>query len=116
MKYNLRIVTSVPLTEVWNDLGRIDATRQRHLALEDLRQLVQAGFVRFAVANVGLPLRWVPPEESHVFWKLEVRPHLVVEPERSFNIYHFSEGYCYVASEWQTADGTQPIVVLEQHH
>jgi hypothetical protein len=79
---------------------------------EALRQVLRtAGPVKFAVANVG----WVPPEESHVFWKLEVRPHLVLEPERPFDVSEFSEGYCYIASEWKAGDETQPIVVLEQH-
>jgi hypothetical protein len=51
-----------------------------------------------------------------VFWKLEVRPHLVLEPERPFDVSEFPEGYCYIASEWKAGDETQPIVVLEQHH
>lgn len=56
---------------------------------------MQAGFV---IANVGAPLRWIPAGESHTSWKLEVRPHLVDEPDRPFDICHFPEGYCYVAS------------------
>jgi hypothetical protein len=52
-----------------------------------------------------------------VFWKGEVRPHLVDEPERPFDIYHFPQGYPYMATEWES-DGppTPPIVLLERHH
>ena len=115
MQNNLKVVTSIPLSEVWDEHGRLIAQRLRHLAQEDLRQLVQAQAVRFAVANIGHPLRWVPDEETQAFWKLEVRPHLVAEPDRPFDIYRFPEGYCYVASEWRTSDGTQSVVVLERH-
>jgi hypothetical protein len=116
MQANPRIVTYIPLSEIWDEHGQVTAARFRSLAQEDLRQLVQAGTVGFAVANVGHPLRWVSSEESQVFWKLEVRPHLVAEPDRPFDIYRYPEGYCYVASEWHATNGTQPIVVLERHH
>jgi len=116
MQKHLRIVTGIPLSEVWDEHGQVSAERLRSLAQEDLRQLVQAGTVKFVVANAGHPLRWVSSEESQVFWKLEVRPHLVVEPDRPFDIYGYPEGYCYVASEWHATNETQTIVVLEQHH
>ena len=116
MQQNLRIVTGLPLSEVWDAHGRVIAERLRVLAQEDLRQLMQGGAVRFAVANVGHPLRWISSEESQAFWKLEVRPHLVAEPDRPFDIYGFPEGYCYVATEWRASNGIQSLVVLEQHH
>lgn len=69
------------------------------------------------MADPGLPLRWVPEAECHVFWKADVRRHLVDEPERPFDIYHYPEGYAYVASEWLSGDPmTSPIVLLERHH
>jgi hypothetical protein len=116
MQQNLRVVTHLPLSEIWDEHRHITAERLRYLAEEDLRQLVQAGTVRFAVANVAHPLRWISSGESQVFWKLEVRPHLVAEPNRPFDIYRFPEGYCYVASEWKAPNEVQSIVVLEQHH
>ena len=111
-----KVVTSLPLSELWNEKASTAAIRQRHLSYEDLRQLVQSGQVRFVVANVGAPLRWVPAGESHSFWKLEVRLHLVNEPDRPFDIYSFPEGYCYVASEWRDSDEGRATVVLELHH
>jgi hypothetical protein len=112
-----RIVTQIPLSELWDQGGILQATRGDALDREQLRRLLQAGAVRFVVADAGLPLRWVPESECHVFWKLDVRPHLVDEPERPFDIYHFSQGYAYVATAWSSAESAAPpIVLLERHH
>lgn len=111
-----RVVTSLPLSELWDKKAPIVAARQRHLSCEDLRQLVRAGQVKFVVANVGTPLRWIPAGETHSFWKLEVRPHLVDEPDRPFDIDGFPEGYCYTASEWLSPGEDLATVVLELHH
>jgi hypothetical protein len=51
-----------------------------------------------------------------VFWKAEVRPHLVDKPDRPFDIYHYPHGYAYIASAWQAVDAGFPIVVLERYH
>lgn len=72
--------------------------------------------MKFVVANVGAPLQWISAGDSHSFWKLEVRPHLVDQPDRPFDIYSFPEGYCYVDSEWLGASEDLTTVVLEQHH
>jgi len=112
-----RIVTATPLTELWDRAGTVAAERGRFLNREDVRRLVQGRALRFVVAEPGLPLRWVPEAENHAFWKGEVSPHLVDEPERPFDIYHYPQGYAYLATEWLAADPlVPPIVVLERHH
>jgi len=116
MENKLRSVVELPLSEVWNEQGPVSAARLRHLTREDLRQLLQAGAVCFIIANVGHLLRWIPDDEGHAFWKLEVRPHLVAEPDRPFDIYSFPEGYCYIASEWRAPNEVHAIVLLEQRH
>ena len=117
MDPNQRVVTHTPLTELWDDRGPIPAERGQALGREDVRRMVQAGPLRFVVADAGLPLRWVPERESHAFWKGEVRPHLVDEPGRPFDVYDYPHGYAYVATEWESAEPlAAPIVVLERHH
>jgi hypothetical protein len=111
-----RLVTQCPLSEVWDASGRLMEQRQRLLDCEQLRQLLHRGAVRFVVANVGHPLRWVPETEAFAFWKTEVRSHLVNEPDRLFNVDHYPQGYCYIASEWQSKDEEHLVVVLECHH
>jgi hypothetical protein len=112
-----RLVTEIPLAELWGAQGAIVAERGRALGREDVRRLVQAEAVRFVVADLGRPLRWVPVAERYVFWKGEVLPHLVNEPERPFDIYHYPQGYAYIATEWRGADPFDTaIILLERHH
>ena len=73
--------------------------------------------MRFVIADVGKPLRWVAPEERFVFWKADARDHIVEDPHRPIDIYAYPEGYAYVASEWVGDElGSSPIIVLERHH
>src|SRR5690349_56011 len=99
-----RVVTHTPLTELWDDASPLLAKRNRTLNRDDLRLLLQAGAVQFVVAEPGLPLHWVPEAECHIFWKADVRPHLVNEPERPFDIYQYPHGYAYIATEWRDTD------------
>jgi len=116
MHPNERLVTEIPLYELWDNSGRLIARRQHFLNYEQLRLLLQRGVVRFVVANLGHSLRWIPETETFSFWKSEVRPHLVNEPDRPFNLDHYSQGYCYIASEWQPEGENYQVVVLECHH
>ena len=116
MQGKLREVTQLPLTELWDEHAPLEASRRRHLSEAELRQLLRTRTVHFVVADVGHPLRWIPIEESFAFWKLEVRPHLVDEPDRPFDVDRFPEGYRHVASEWRGPEDDRVMVVLERHH
>ena len=71
----------MPLADLWDDAGSVPARRSHYLATADIRTLLQSGRVRFVVADVGAPLRWVPEADCFTFWKSEVRQH-VADPER----------------------------------
>jgi hypothetical protein len=117
MNPDQRVVTQIPLAELWTERGRLPAARVRPLDRAELVALLHGGAVQFIVADPGHPLRWIPQVECYVFWKAEVRAHLVSDPGRPFDIYHFPEGYAYVASEWAAEDpASRPIVLLERHH
>ena len=113
MDTRLRIVTQLPLREVWRDDGFSTTKRGRSLAGPDIRQLLGAGVVQFVVADVGAVPRWIPPSECFDFWKREAKPHLASEAGASLD--QFPGGYCYFASQWD-GESTGPIVVLEKHH
>ena len=115
MRPDERIVTQLPLNELWNSRGSLQAERRRWLCREDIRQLLQSGPLQFVIADAGRPLQGIA-EERFVFWKLEVRPHLVDEPERPFDIDTFPEGYAYLASQWVFDDSSASIVLLERYH
>ena len=113
----LRIVMRLPLSELRTERGVVSAARERTLTRADVKALLQAGPVQFVVADVGKPLRWVPPEERYVFWKADARDHIVENPRHPIDLYSYPEGYAYVASEWVADElSSPPIVVLERHH
>lgn len=110
-----RIVTKLPLTEVWHQDGFTTTMRIRHLTAVDIRSLLSVGQVQFVVADVGVPLHWVTVDECYNFWKTEVQVHLAA-PESSIVLEDFSDAYCYFAFEWRSKDSTTPIVVCEKQH
>ena len=113
----LRIVTQLPLTELWTEHGAFTAARERTLGRADVKALLRSVPVHFVIADVGKPLRWILPEERFVFWKADARDHIVENPEHPIDIYKYPDDYAYLASEW-IADGlgSPPIIVLERHH
>lgn len=108
MHASQRVITMLPLTELWDDCGPVNAVRLRFLAAADVRDLLRRGPVRFVVADVGAKPAWIRASECFTFWKGEVLPRLADQDE-------LSDGVGYVASEWSTPDGS-PIVALELHH
>ena len=113
MKPTERIVTSLPLTALWTDAGFIEAKRLRYLAAGELRELLRAGPVRFAVADCGERLRWIDQHNCFEFWKNGVKAHIAA-PEQ-LELAAFPGEYCYVASEWMTEQQDR-VIVLEKHH
>ncbi|HKX32497.1 MAG TPA: hypothetical protein VJ302_32725 [Blastocatellia bacterium] len=109
-----RVVTRLPLEQLWTDDGELSATRGRRLDREAIRELLRRGLVQFVVADIGEPLRWIPPPECFTFWKTAVAAHLA-EME-SFNLDDFPEGRVQVASEWSVPGAEHPVIVLEMHH
>jgi hypothetical protein len=103
-----RLATRLPLAELWDDAGPVAATRLRGLTTADIRELLRAGPVRFVVADVGHPLRWIPVGDRFRFWKEEVKPRVAKAPR--WRLEDFPGEYCYSASEWTSAEGP-PVVV-----
>lgn len=108
-----RVVTRLPLAELWDDAGPVAAAPARDLTADGIHELLRAGPVRFVVADVGRPLRWVPAAECFRFWKGEVQPR-VTDPGGAF-LEDFPGGYCYFAAEWGPIEGP-PVVVLAVAH
>ncbi len=115
MEWSRKVVTRLPLTELWTTAGRVSATRTRHMGEADVAILLRNGPLRFVVANVGMPLQWRLGNECFSFWKSEVKMRLVPGDASSFRLEDFPGEYCYCASEWTGAVGS-PIVLLETSH
>ena len=110
----MRTVNLIPLGYLWDEGGDIEATRERYLSKRALREMLRKHPVEFYVADVGLPLRRVDVAKCYDFWKLDVKAHVVDDPESGFRLDGTGE-YAYVASDW-SGELQTPIVLLEKHH
>jgi hypothetical protein len=117
MRADQRVVTSLPLTELWDAHGALRFERGRAVGRERVIDLLRDGRVRFVLANCGHPLRWIRPDDCYRFWKEEVKPHLV-EPdafERGIRLEDWPGEDFFVGTEWGE-DGRSSVVLLETHH
>ncbi len=108
-----RLVTSLPLDNLWNEFGLVESTLIRDLSATEIRELLRVGPVQFVVADVAAPLQWVPLAECFRFWKAEAQSR--VAGQAGARLEDFPGEYCYFASEWQAVDGP-PVVVLAVAH
>ena len=112
----VRQVIRIPLSEVWDEQGKVVAIeREAHVSEDDIRDLLRAGPVQFVVANVGDRLEWVPDSQTYTFWKAEVRPHLADPSVQSYALEDFPEDYFYLATRWRRKE-SKPLILLEIHH
>jgi hypothetical protein len=109
-----RIVTGLPLAELWNNKGLLDAHRAAQVGEADIVRLLRDGS-SFMVADVGLPLQWISEDDRFEFWRTEVKRRLVPPEADGFNLDDYPGNYCYVATIWKRRSAT-PVIVLERHH
>ncbi len=113
MRADQRVVTSTPLTELWDENGPVEAARERDLGFEEVRSLLRGGPLRFVIADPGLPLRWLAPDECFVFWAGTLRDHLCSRERIDRDAY--ADGYCFLAAEWRLSSD-ECVIVLERVH
>jgi hypothetical protein len=110
----LRIVTHLPLRELWRDDGFLTTARGRSLTKKDVHKFLGPGPVQFVVVDVGTAPLWIPLKDCFAFWKGEVQHHFAAEAPVILD--QFPGEYCYFASLWDGTDAATPLVVLEKHH
>lgn len=109
-----KIVTEIPLTNLWRDKEHIYAKRERHLTANDVQNILKKYPVEFVIADIGKELKWVNYDKSFKFWKTELKLHLTDNFDH-INLDKSLGNYAYVASEW-TGEIETPIILLEKHH
>ena len=114
MDANLRIITRLPLVELWRDDGFSTTKRGKFLTRENVRDFLASGPVQFVVADLGAAPRWIPEGDCFRFWKEEAKTHLAIDAKARLE--EFPGEYCYFASHWEPQSLEAPIVVLEKHH
>jgi len=115
MNPSKRVVIEIPMKEIWDQDGAIEATRDRYLSADDLKTMLKKFPVEFVIANVGDLLKTIQVDKCFNFWNSEVKMHLVSDPEKAFRVEEFPGEYAYLASEWSGEIQT-PIVLLEKYH
>ena len=113
MDFAQRIVTCLPLAELWNSEGLLDVRPDERVGAAEI-ELLLGGDASFVVADVGKPLRWISVVDRS-FWKTEVKSRLVARDADRFSLDDYPDSYCYVATTWTGASPVQ-IIVLEIHH
>jgi hypothetical protein len=108
-----RVVTKIPLTELWNERGTISRERTRWLAKSDLAELLRAGPLQFVVADCGIKLMWVPTQQRFEFWKT-VKPQ-IADPAKPIFREQFPEETAYIASQWRGRAG-ECLILLAKYH
>lgn len=113
MRVDQRIVTKIPLAELWDERGTIARERVRNLDPNTLLGMVRSGSVQFVVADCGLKLDWIPTAKRFEFWKT-IR-HQIADPAKPIFLGNFPNETAYIASEWCGRAGER-LVLLERHH
>ncbi|MCC8937904.1 hypothetical protein H8A99_15840 [Bradyrhizobium sp. Arg68] len=114
MDASQRIVTEIPLTELWDSNGPLDAYRTESVGEAEVVRLLRNGST-MVVADVGLPLHWIATDDRFAFWKNEVKSRLAEPNLDRLDLDDYPAGYCYAASMWLCAS-LGAVIVLEKYH
>ena len=110
MDSRLKIVTQIPLAELWRPDGCVVGSRVGALSISEITDMLKGNSVEFVLADVGEGLQWIPSTDRFNFWKQEAKPHLA-EPNSRLKLNAFPGAYCYLASLWEG-----DVVLLERYH
>lgn len=113
MRPDQRIVTKLPLAELWDETGALPGERIRHLDESLIRGLMGIGQVQFIVADCGAKMNWISQQERFEFWKM-VWPQ-IADPMKPIQLDQFPNETAYTASEWLGRTG-ECLILLEKHH
>jgi len=114
MNLSDRMVTRIPLENIWTSEKELTSKRVRYLSKDDIKELLEEGQVNFIIANCGDKLAWISTSQCFDFWKTEVQQHLAPDVDEIY-LENFPDNYAYIASEW-TFDDSTPIILLEKYH
>ena len=115
MRPDQRIVTKLPLAELWDEKGTITGRRVRPLSASNVAELLRTDPVYFVVADCGTNLKWIPPQERFSFWKI-IQPQIADhDPRQPIRLEQFPNEMACTASQWRGRAG-ECVVLLEKHH
>jgi hypothetical protein len=109
-----RIVTKIPLDELWTDSSTLAYERQEYLTERQVQELILQGDLALAEASCGLKLSWISPDSALEFFKKQIKGHVIDDPDRII-LEEYEDHWCYLASLWRDAEG-QKLILLETYH
>ena len=113
MKHSEKVVTALPLANLWTNETDLRAERVTYLSRDDIALLLKESLIQFIVSDLGHKLNWIDSNQCYNFWKTE-RQHVADNPEK-IHLNDFVNNYAYIASRW-TGQEKIPIVLLEKVH
>jgi hypothetical protein len=114
MKQTERIVTRIPLDELWTVSAILEYKRLDYLTERQVKELVLKGAIAIAEASCGLKLSWILPDNAFKYFKSQIKGRVVHDPDRII-LDDYEDKWCYLASLWVDAK-SQKVILLETYH
>src|SRR5690349_6683877 len=103
-----RIVTKLPLDELWTDSVVLSFKRKNYLTEHQVLECLLSGKVSSVIADGGQKLSWVTPDNALKVFKAEIRHHIANDPD-VIHLKQFEGEWCYLASWWADENGESII-------
>lgn len=111
----LRIVTRMPLDQLWTPSGLTRHIRGTALGAAEVEaRLTASQDYQLVEARMGSQLRWYP-RGHYGFWQKKARRH-AAEPDEVRPLDDFPDSHCYFISEWHDAGTGDGVLLFEEHH
>ena len=116
MMTSSQIVEKIPIDSLWNEDGEeIEYKRAEYLPSEEIKKILKQWPIRFIIARIGHPLKYIPEEECYTLWNQEVRDHMMDPPKGALFLPDQLDGYGYLASKWVGSSEDDWVIVLEDY-
>jgi hypothetical protein len=110
----MKKVIEIPLKNLWKDSEELPFIRGKYLNSDEIREILKLSAIIFVIADIGTDLKWIEINVCYVFWKEEVKKHLI-ENRDEIILGDFPDNYAYLASKYENAVGDF-VILLEKIH
>lgn len=109
-----RKVMKLPLEELWNSEGTIEAERIQFLVKSKIPAFLKKKNIRLVLARLEYEPIWIEAPDQAEAWKRELRSHVCDKLEEGCSLDEFTGEYFFFASYWETP-GKDPIILFEMY-
>ena len=114
MDVSKRVVTEIPMAAIWLEDSTLITEERSNCSADQINESLRFRPIRFVVAEVGKPLRWIPLNTCFDFWKEEAEQY--VHSLSDGGVSGFHAPYFFIARMWKDCLWTiaGPIILLEK--